>query len=249
MAERRMFAKAIINSARFLRMPSTSRLLYYDLGMSADDDGIVEAFTVMRLTGAQEDDLRVLVSKGYVTILNEDLVSVINDWKTNNTIRGDRYRPSIYKDLLVKLPSDNQAATACLPSDNQVTDTRVTQDRIDKVRSGKDNNNERFKKQIEADFEEIWAMYPNKKGKPAALKAYKKAIKNGDTHETIKSGLIKYIEYVKALGLETRYIKHGSTWFNQECWNDDYDVKEACGNGGNIDPSRQYWDENDPTVI
>lgn len=50
MAERRMFAKSVINSARFLTMPPSSRLLYYDLGMAADDDGVVEAFTVMRTT-------------------------------------------------------------------------------------------------------------------------------------------------------------------------------------------------------
>ncbi len=63
MAERRMFAKSVIGSARFLRMPPTSRLLYYDLGMQADDDGIVETFSVMRTTGATEDDLRVLAHK------------------------------------------------------------------------------------------------------------------------------------------------------------------------------------------
>ena len=75
MAERRMFAKATVGSARFLRMPATSRLLYYDLGMAADDDGVVEAFSVMRTTGATDDDLRVLASKGFVTILNDDLVT------------------------------------------------------------------------------------------------------------------------------------------------------------------------------
>lgn len=47
MAERRMFAKAVIGSARFLRMPPTSRLLYFDPGMYADDDGIVEAFSII----------------------------------------------------------------------------------------------------------------------------------------------------------------------------------------------------------
>lgn len=103
MAERRMFSKKVIGSARFLRMPATSRLLYYDLGMYADDDGVVEAFTVMRMTGAVEDDLRVLVAKGFVRVLNDDLVSAIVDWKKNNLIKSDRYTPSIYKDLLVQL--------------------------------------------------------------------------------------------------------------------------------------------------
>ena len=79
MAERRMFAKSIIGSAKFLRMPMTSRLLYYDLGMYADDDGVVEAFAVMRLTGATEDDLRVLAAKKFITILNKDLVALINE--------------------------------------------------------------------------------------------------------------------------------------------------------------------------
>ena len=103
MAERRMFSKKVIGSARFLRMPPSSRLLYYDLGMYADDDGVVEAFTVMRMTGAVEDDLRVLVAKGFVRVLNDDMVSAIVDWKKNNLIKNDRYTPSIYKDLLVQL--------------------------------------------------------------------------------------------------------------------------------------------------
>lgn len=128
MAERRMFAKSIIGSARFLRMPPSSRLLYYDLGMYADDDGVVEAFSVMRQTSATEDDLRVLVSKGFVTVLNEDLVTLIEDWNTNNFIRNDRYHPSIYKDLVLRL-------TAGIPSDNQ-RDTEVS---IGKVSIGKDS--------------------------------------------------------------------------------------------------------------
>ena len=88
MAERRMFSKSVVSSARFLRMPQTSRLLYYDLGMAADDDGVVEAFTVIRTTGAAEDDLRVLVAKGFITVLNEDLVSYITDWRINKIGRA-----------------------------------------------------------------------------------------------------------------------------------------------------------------
>lgn len=105
MAERRMFARSVIGSARFLRMPATTRLLYYDLGMQADDDGVVEAFAVMRTTGATEDDLKILASKGFVRVLNEDLVTYITDWNRNNYIQKDRYHPSVYKEILVKLYS------------------------------------------------------------------------------------------------------------------------------------------------
>lgn len=135
MAERRMFAKSVINSARFLTMPPSSRLLYYDLGMAADDDGVVEAFTVMRTTGAADDDLRVLVSKGFVSLLNDELVAYITDWSTNNQIRKDRYQPSIYKNLLVKLGDGNQRLTDGLPDGNQ----RSTQYRLGKDSTGEEN--------------------------------------------------------------------------------------------------------------
>ena len=100
MADRRMFARSVINSARFLRMPVECRLLYYDLGMAADDDGVVEAFTVMRTTGVDEKALDTLKEKGFVDILNDDLVSYITDWKTNNKIRKDRYHKGVYTELL-----------------------------------------------------------------------------------------------------------------------------------------------------
>ena len=139
MAERRMFSKAVVSSARFLRMPQTTRLLYYDLGMSADDDGVVEAFTVLRTTGAAEDDLRVLVSKGYVYILNEDLVSFIADWKQNNQIRKDRYHASIYQKLLVKLVEREPGLTDVIPDGNQwLTEDRTGELREDEDSSGKE---------------------------------------------------------------------------------------------------------------
>lgn len=117
MAARRMFAKSVVQSARFLQMPVSSRLLYYDLGMAADDDGVVEAFTVMRMTTASTDDLRILVSKSFIEILNDELVVLIKDWATNNQIRSDRYHESIYKDLI------KRSTTTCLPSDTDL-DTR-----------------------------------------------------------------------------------------------------------------------------
>ena len=125
MARRRMFANAIITSAKFLRMPATSRLLYYDLGMAADDDGCVEAFSVMRMTGATEDDLRVLASKGFVKVLNTDLVSYILDWNTNNKIRKDRYIEGMYKHLIdtsceVLLQDGDEMATKWQPNGTTV---------------------------------------------------------------------------------------------------------------------------------
>ena len=150
MAERRMFSKRIASSAKFLKMPVSSQCLYFHLGLHADDDGIVEAYTVINSTGASENDIKILVSKGFVCILNEDLVSYITDWNENNKIRADRKKESIYKDLLVKIlpdiiptsktkrsntPNGNQMATKWQPTDNQMT----AQDRLGKVSIGKDS--------------------------------------------------------------------------------------------------------------
>ena len=109
MASRRMFSQRIINSARFLRMPISARLLYYDLGMRADDDGVVEAYNVVKLCGCTEDDLKVLYAKGFIQILdNEELIAYITDWTEHNTIRADRKIDSIYKDLLIKMNPEIQ---------------------------------------------------------------------------------------------------------------------------------------------
>lgn len=43
MTERRMFAKSIIDSDTFMDMPTSSRFLYFDLSMRADDDGFANS--------------------------------------------------------------------------------------------------------------------------------------------------------------------------------------------------------------
>lgn len=103
MAERRMFAKSVVESARFLKMPVSSQNLYFHLGMNADDDGIVEGYSVINLVKANEDDLRVLFSRGFVKILNEDLVTYIADWRVQNRIRPDRKKDSVYTSLLLQV--------------------------------------------------------------------------------------------------------------------------------------------------
>ena len=100
MANRRMFNKSICKSSKFLKMPSEAQNLYFHLNLSADDDGIVEAFNVMRETGCNEDNLKTLIAKEYIKILNEDLVSYILNWTQHNLIRADRKVNSIYIELL-----------------------------------------------------------------------------------------------------------------------------------------------------
>ena len=144
MADRRMFSKRIINSARFLKMPVSTQCLYFHLGLHADDDGIVEAYTIINSVGASEDDLKVLVAKGFVTVLNDDLVTYITDWAENNKIRSDRKVDSIYRDLLLQvLPDANiqqktMRADVRKKLDVQWTSNGQPMDGVGKARIGKD---------------------------------------------------------------------------------------------------------------
>jgi DNA-binding transcriptional regulator GbsR (MarR family) len=87
------------------------------------------------------------------------------------------------------------------------------------------NNNKNINNNIIAEFETLWKMYPRKQGKTKALKAYQKARKEGISFETIEQGIKAYCEYIKKSKTKTEYIKHGSTWFNGYCWNDEYTDK------------------------
>ena len=95
-------------------------------------------------------------------------------------------------------------------------------------------------KEIEKDFEEVWAAYPKKQGKEAAKKAYIKARKEGTSHLEIVAGLSQYRMFINANNTSEKYIKHGSTWFNQKCWEDDYSIPEVKAN--NTMPTEDDYD-------
>ena len=84
---------------------------------------------------------------------------------------------------------------------------------------------------LSTEFETLWKLYPRKIGKPKALKAYEKARKNGTTYEQVEQGIKNYLAQIKAQKTETEFIKHGSTWFNGECWNDEYNTTASPTTG------------------
>lgn len=137
MAERRMFAKAIIDSDAFIDMPISARLLYYDLAMRADDDGFVNSpKKIMRMIGATNDDMNILLMRRFV-IAFESGVVVIKHWRIHNYIQKDRYKPTKYEEERAKLTvKENGAYTLDTPCIQSVS-TSDTQVRLGKVSQGK----------------------------------------------------------------------------------------------------------------
>ncbi len=145
MAERRMFAKTIIDSDAFLDMPQTTQLLYFHLAMRADDDGFINnPKSIMRNARCTDDDLKLLAVKKFI-IPFENGVVVIKHWKIHNYIAKDRYKETKYKEEKATLSLDENNAyttsvdglyTECI----QFVDEMDTQDRLGKESIDKDNN-------------------------------------------------------------------------------------------------------------
>lgn len=138
MAQKRMFTMKIVDSDAFLDMPATTQCLYFHLNMRADDDGFIgNPKRIMKITGASEDDLRLLIAKRFVLTF-EDGVIVIKHWRMHNTLSRDRYVETSYTDekkmLLLK---DNGSYS--LTGGNPIDDTRLIE------RSGRQTQQRRNK--------------------------------------------------------------------------------------------------------
>ncbi|URZ87212.1 DnaD domain protein [Floricoccus penangensis] len=125
MAQRRMFSKEITTSDKFVDMPQSCQLLYFHLGMEADDEGFIgNAKMLSRAYGSNNDDLNILFAKNFL-IPFETGVVVIKDWNVNNKLRKDRAKETIYLKEKALLTVDDsgvyQSATNCQPIDNQTT--------------------------------------------------------------------------------------------------------------------------------
>lgn len=137
MAERRMFAKTIIDSDAFLDMPLSAQALYFHLSMRADDDGFINnPKKIQRMIGASDDDAKLLVIKKFVIPFDSGIV-VIKHWKIHNYIQKDRYKETVYKEekalLGVKDNNSYTLDTRCIQDVSKVeTQDMLGKDSIDK---------------------------------------------------------------------------------------------------------------------
>ena len=164
-----MFAKTIIDSDAFLDMPVTARLLYYDLAMRADDDGFINSpKKIMRMVGASEDDMSILIIRKFIIPFANGVV-VIKHWRIHNYIQSDRYKPTPYQDEKALLEvEDNKSYRLKTSMDTkciQDVSSLETQVRIGKSkdRIGKDNNSADGTKFTPPTLEEVKAYCDERK--------------------------------------------------------------------------------------
>lgn len=226
MAEKRMFAKTIIDSDAFLDMPISARLLYYDLGMRADDDGFVNSpKKIMRMIGASEDDMRILAMRKFIIPFDNGLV-VIKHWRINNYLRRDRYKETTYKDEKALLIIDENNAYTLANADSEsvgiplgIPVVDADKNRLDKNRLDKSSTmsgdptaqtiNETIKEVVQYLNEKTGCHY--KPSSQATIKLIKARLNDGFTLQDFKIVIDK--KYAEWKGTELEKFLRPQTLF------------------------------------
>ncbi len=140
MAERRMFAKSIIDSDLFLDLPTQSQNLYFHLSMRADDEGFVKnPKHITRMIGATNDDFDILIKKELLILFDTGIALIVH-WKIHNYVRNDRFKPTDCIAEKSKVHLENNIYTLGIPTDNHLdTQVRLGKDRLGKVKLDKVN--------------------------------------------------------------------------------------------------------------
>jgi hypothetical protein len=223
MAERRMFAKTIIDSDAFLDMPLSTQALYFHLSMRADDDGFINnTKKVQRMLGCSDDDMKILLSKNFVIPFDTG-VCVIKHWKIHNLIQKDRYKPTIYGEHKEQLSlKDNNVYTldtACI-QDVSSLEPQVSIGKASLVKASKSLDQQ----ETEMYFEDFWYKYPKKTGKLAARKAWDKM--KPDILQVIDA--LNWQRETKQWQAEDgKYIPNPATYLSQGRFMDEAPTQEA----------------------
>ncbi|MFS5256166.1 conserved phage C-terminal domain-containing protein [Streptococcus agalactiae] len=141
MAQRRMFSRKITETDRFLEMPLSSQALYFHLNMGADDEGFIDkAKTIQRTIGASDDDMKLLIAKGFLIPFDSGVV-VIRHWRIHNYIQSDRFQSTLYQSEKAQLEYDKSKTASLKPIENciQNVSKMETQVRLSKGSLDKDS--------------------------------------------------------------------------------------------------------------
>lgn len=223
MAQRRMFSNKITDTDRFIEMPLSSQALYFHLNMGADDEGFIDkAKKIQRTIGASDDDMKLLIAKGFL-IPFESGVVVIRHWRIHNYIRSDRFQSTLYQNEKAQLEFD-KSKTANIKSftngiqnvipngyqmDTQVRlgEVSLDKDSLDKVSLDKTTYTE---EKEEVPYKEIISHLNQKTGKRYSDKsnANRKLIKARWNEGYVLDDFKKAIDNMVAVWTETEYEQY-----------------------------------------
>lgn len=223
MARRRMFSLDIVDSDQFTDLPPMAILLYYELGVRADDGFVGNPRKITRFAECSEEDIKTLEENRFIYMFDSGVLA-IRHWTVNNQLRNDRYHGTYYVEEKKKLCKNMDNKTYYFIDDGVPNGIPLVD--LDKIREeelNKENSKNNLAKQkeekkntvneseideeIKKQFDVLWDKYPKKIGKAEALYCYNEAIQEGYSFDVINQGLDNYIKYIDLNGIEKKYIK------------------------------------------
>src|SRR6056297_2768228 len=213
--------------------------------MRADDEGFVNnPKKVMRMIGASQDELNVLLTKRFVLGFDSGVI-VIKHWRMHNYIQKDRFTPTVYHDERSQIKMKENKAytyvknmdTKCIQDDNTGKDS-IGKDSIEEERGNFDISSlptedkmskkdiqvfkkylyERGKKDFPPRFAAVHAKWPKKDDKKASAQAWLETLKT-DSIDDMEKAVDNYLQANK--DTDPQYIKGLKTFFGpSEPWRD-----------------------------
>ena len=229
MAEKRMFSREVVESDNFLELPLSAQGLYMHICMEADDDGFVNnANRIRKVVEASQEDYQILFDRGYLLQLSNGLV-VVAHWRICNTIRKDRYKPTVHQSEYKKLKvCDNVYTLGC--KEGKIAEPVVSILPIKVVEK----------------FEKFWKAYPRKEHKAMAEQEYAMLIMQGISEDMLIASAKAYAK--DKADENPKYLSCPDTWLRKNIFTD-YEVKEKKADTGpeqighgDDEPAMNYWD-------
>ncbi len=227
-AEKRMFSREVVESDNFLNLPLSAQGLYMHICMEADDDGFVNnANRIRRVVDASEDDYKILFQNGFLLQMAKGLV-VVAHWRICNSIRKDRYKPTVYQSEWEKLKIKDNV---------YVVDGKEDADLVPAANIPKEITVQKFG--------EFWEAYPRKEHRAMAETEYAMLVMQGIKEDML---IASAKAYAKDKAEENpKYLNCPDSWLRKNIFAD-YEVKEPTRENEDSaeeegeEPAMNLWD-------
>ena len=189
-----MISNAVTDAYRFQSMEPQTQLLYVYLCLKADDDGFVgNPYLFMHLTGCGEGDLETLAQRGYVILFESGIAAVVH-WHIHNTIKKDRYNPTVHTEELAQLRLEDKCyVRVAEPEPERNQNGTKTEPQYSQVKSSKVESSQGESRQIESKQGE-WIPKKN----------------NRDTDRTVKRSLFPLFSYDHLFSVKEIFVSEPS---------------------------------------
>lgn len=87
----------------------------------------------MKLIGATDEDLQPLIDNSFIYKFDSDVIA-IKHWKINNTVRNDRYRPTIFQNEFSRLDIADNNEYILLDTKNSIDKLSKEKNSLEKRR-------------------------------------------------------------------------------------------------------------------